>query len=269
MIQDNRIINVFAWSGAGTLPFPPTITIEPLVDPNYDVIGNYHIDGLSYYPSEMMNFEIDTNLTDENTTFKIPTIETGTYENITIDWGDGTIDSNINNWNDSKLLHTYENSGIYRIQIYIRVFNGLSFNLSNDKLKLINIEQFGAVDLGSTGDSFQGCSNLVSIDNGFLNTTNATNFINLFTDCASLKVFNNIGDWDISSLLNADEMFKNVDLSVQSYDALLSGWGSQTPQNNIIFDAGLSKYSTDDAEIKRNNLINNYGWTIKDGGKVT
>jgi hypothetical protein len=91
----------------------------------------------------------------------------------------------------------------------------------------------------------------------------------MFSNCLSLKTFDSIGKWDITTMLNANEMFINVELSVDTYDALLTGWGNQIPQNNIIFDGGLSKYSTIEAEIKRNNLINTYGWTITDGGKVT
>jgi hypothetical protein len=288
IIENNIIINIIKWSGSGFLPLPPIWTLEKVTDPQTQVKGNYIFDGIGYNPADIFQFEIDTTLTSSfiendktsNTTldpenlviaenqFKIPTLETGTYSNIVIDWGDGTIDTGINKWNDPKLVHTYKTAGVYTIKIFLGVFNGFSFNLSNDTLKLINIEQFGAVQLGSTGDSFQGCSNLISINNGYLDTIKTTNFTNMFSDCLSLKVFNNIGEWDIKELSNADKMFKNVDLSVESYNALLTGWGSQNPQNNIIFDAGLSKYSSIDAELKRTNLINNYNWTITDGGKI-
>jgi len=288
MIQDNKIINIFVWNGQGFLPFPPTINVQEVTDPQTQTIGNYIFDGIGYSPSDILQLEIDTNLTspsienDEtvnptpdpdnlataNNQFKIPTLESGNYSNIVIDWGDGVIDTSINEWNDPRLVHTYETAGAYTIKIFLGVFDGFSFGFGGDKDKIININQLGAVNLGLSGDSFQACTHLINVS-GILNTTNTSNFNNMFSNCLSLKTFDSIGNWDISTMLNANEMFKNVDLSVDTYDALLTGWGNQTPQNDIIFDGGLSKYSTIEAELKRNNLINNFGWTITDGGKVT
>lgn len=288
IIENNIIINMIKWSGSGFFPLPPTWTLQEVTDTQTQTKNNYIFDGIGYNPSDILQLEIDTNLTtpsienDEtvnptpdpenlataNNQFKIPTLESGTYSNIVIDWGDGVIDTGINEWNDPRLIHTYETAGAYTIKIFLGVFDGFSFSFGGDKDKIININQLGAVNLGLSGDSFQACTHLINVS-GILNTTNTTNFNNMFSNCLNLKTFDSIGNWDISTMLNANEMFKNVDLSVDTYDALLTGWGNQTPQNGIIFDGGLSKYSTIEAELKRNNLINNFGWTISDGGKVT
>src|SRR5690606_32137868 len=50
-----------------------------------------------------------------------------------------------------------------------------------------------------------------------------------------------------------------------NYDALLNGWGSQTLKNNVNFHAGNSTYCA--GETARDNMINNFGWNITDGGR--
>jgi hypothetical protein len=54
-------------------------------------------------------------------------------------------------------------------------------------------------------------------------------------------------------------------LSTSNYDNTLIGWSSLNLKSNVNFNAGNSTYSS--ASISaRNKLINDYGWTIIDGG---
>ena len=61
-----------------------------------------------------------------------------------------------------------------------------------------------------------------------------------------------------------DEMFYGTTLSTDNYDALLNGWSTLTLQPNVTFSGGNSHYCH--AETARQNIINNFGWTITDGG---
>ncbi|WP_422106263.1 BspA family leucine-rich repeat surface protein [Winogradskyella sp.] len=79
----------------------------------------------------------------------------------------------------------------------------------------------------------------------------------------------NIGSWDTTSVLDMDYMFKEAALSTANYDALLLGWSTLDPGEVYIvqhrdFDAGNSQYCS--GEAARQNLIDNYDWTIIDGG---
>ena len=74
-----------------------------------------------------------------------------------------------------------------------------------------------------------------------------------------------LGGFDVTSLLSAKEMLKGVTLSTANYDALLAGWATQTVQQNVVFDGGNSQYSST-GETNRDILINTYNWTITDGG---
>ncbi|WP_299557240.1 BspA family leucine-rich repeat surface protein [Seonamhaeicola sp.] len=75
----------------------------------------------------------------------------------------------------------------------------------------------------------------------------------------------NLGDWDVSQVNNMNKMFNNVTLSTENYDGLLLGWTTQLLQGNVSFSAGNSQYCL--GETARQNMINNFGWTISDGGK--
>ncbi|MCK5853800.1 MAG: hypothetical protein KAG56_01175, partial [Sulfurovaceae bacterium] len=57
-------------------------------------------------------------------------------------------------------------------------------------------------------------------------------------------------------------------LSTQNYDSLLIGWsGLGSLQPNVTLDVYQIKYSTT-GETERQSIIDTYGWTINDGGKI-
>ncbi|UJH66977.1 BspA family leucine-rich repeat surface protein [Allomuricauda sp. SCSIO 65647] len=81
-----------------------------------------------------------------------------------------------------------------------------------------------------------------------------------------------LGNWDISSLVTAQQMFDG--LSTANYDILLNGWstldtasGETQIPSNIIFGAGNSQ-SSGAGQTARQNLIDNFNWTITDGQDV-
>jgi surface protein len=93
--------------------------------------------------------------------------------------------------------------------------------------------------------------------------------VDLVTDMRSMfsgaSVFNqDLGSWVVSSVTIMENMFDTSALSTANYDALLNGWAQQTPQQNIVFGAaGLTYCGGEDA---RQRLLDDYGWTINDGG---
>ena len=45
-VDNNKIINIFVWNGQGILPFPPSITVQEVTDPQTQTIGNYIFDAV-------------------------------------------------------------------------------------------------------------------------------------------------------------------------------------------------------------------------------
>ena len=75
----------------------------------------------------------------------------------------------------------------------------------------------------------------------------------------------NLGDWNISNVTTMREMFKGVTLSTENYDKILIGWSKLELQKNVVFDGGDSQYSSN-AKEARDRLMNDFNWTITDGG---
>lgn len=77
----------------------------------------------------------------------------------------------------------------------------------------------------------------------------------------------NLESWNVGNVVNMERMFKDAGLSLTNYDKTLIGW-SDLPslQNNVVFDAGSSQYC--DSENARQSIMDIYGWTISDNGKL-
>jgi hypothetical protein len=60
------------------------------------------------------------------------------------------------------------------------------------------------------------------------------------------------------------DMLENSGLSTTNYDALLNGWSQQTVQQNVTLGAAGLTYC--DGEDARQDLIDDYGWTITNSG---
>jgi len=222
---------------------------------------------------------------------RLPLVSSGTYYFL-VKWGDGSQDS-ITSWDQAEVTHTYASEGIYTINITGTII-GWQFNYGGDRLKIIEIKQWGCLRLGNGGSYFYGCLNLKLTATDSLNLQGTTTLYQAFRDCVSLgsagnmngwntssvtdmrymfcgaNTFNQpIGNWDVSSVVDMSSMFSGVTLSTPNYDDLLIGWSKLTLQFGVNFHADNSKYSPGTAENARNYIINTFGWTIIDGGLAT
>ena len=87
----------------------------------------------------------------------------------------------------------------------------------------------------------------------------------MFAGAASFN--GDICGWNVSSVTNMSNMFVGTTLSVNNYDALLTNWSLLDLKRNVKFNAGNSKYASADAITARQQIIENYGWSITDGGQ--
>lgn len=228
--------------------------------------------------------------------------------NGTIFWGDGTKTDLVpaDASDSSKFTHTYASSGIYTVKISGDFGDCFGFNNSGDKDKIIEIIQWGTNPFLKTNTNarvFYGCSNLIcdNIKDVYLGQIN----IGMFRDCGSLVRVNNINDWpgalttSIGGSFGLEHFFRNCDNAIIEikdwrlgavkkitglrnflngngkiptayYDDLLVTIDNDPATlNGKTFDVGASKYTIGSAgETARNNLINNKGWTINDGGGI-
>jgi surface protein len=100
-------------------------------------------------------------------------------------------------------------------------------------------------------------------------TSSVTDMSFMFSFCDDdyniITPFNqDISSWNVSSVTTMNKMFCNSGLSTSNYDKILTGWGSQTVQENVELDATPTKYSI--YGINGRNALESNGWTITDGG---
>jgi hypothetical protein len=96
----------------------------------------------------------------------------------------------------------------------------------------------------------------------------------MFQDAVNFK--QGIFNWKPYACTNMTDMFLRVDMNnpnsvtnQDNYNDILNAWSDdQNFQNNVIFNAGSSKYSGAQATTGRSVLTTSKGWTITDGGGV-
>ncbi len=134
--------------------------------------------------------------------------------------------------------------------------NAYRFNQPIDNWNVGNVQRFDGMFFGAT---------IFNQDIGSWDVSSATTMQSMFDNADSFD--QNLGSWDVSNLANMTNMFLGTALSVENYDALLMGWSSlPSLQNGVPFDGGDSQYC--DAEAARQKLIDDFGWTITDGGQA-
>ncbi len=101
-------------------------------------------------------------------------------------------------------------------------------------------------------------------DIGNWNVSNVSNMSIMFDQNFSFN--QNLGNWNVSALESIEGMFSETSLSIENYDALLNGWSVQQLQSGVTFDAGNSQFCL--GKEARQKLIDDFGWTITDGGKT-
>lgn len=119
----------------------------------------------------------------------------------------------------------------------------------------------------SSVTNMDGMFSIASLFNKDINSWNVSNVTQMSRMFSSATVFNqNLKTWDTSKVITMDEMFKHVTLSTSNYNSLLNGWSRLNLQKQIVFDGGNSKYNSS-ASSAREKMVNDFGWTISDGGQ--
>ena len=212
------------------------------------------------------NTSLTSSGSSSDTQVQLPLTSSGTY-NFSVYWGDGS-NNTITTWNDPAVTHTYSTSGVYNITIAGTLI-GWSFQNTGDRLKLMEIAQWGDLRLGNSGFYFYGSSNLRLTANDTLDLTGTTSLSSAFKDCWSLGSTGDMNSWDVSQVKYMESMFNQVNLSISNYDNILTGWSALNLQHGVPFDAGHSKYSSTVGEPASTYIIDTFGWSIRDGGVYT
>jgi surface protein len=101
--------------------------------------------------------------------------------------------------------------------------------------------------------------------NGDISSWDVSNVTKMTLLFYQASAFNqDISSWDVSQVTDMNYMFSDSGLSTDNYDNILIGWSQQSLQPYVIFSSeGINYCNGADARQK---LIDDYNWTITDGG---
>ena len=233
------------------------------------VIGNIEFDYIvdpvepdKYFISTWNTSKTSSGSSDASSV-QLPLDDEGIY-NFTVSWGDGTED-NITEYNQAEVTHSYSEEGTYTINIS-GIIEGWQFNNGRDRLKLIDISQWGDFKLGSTGGYFYGCTNLNISATDILNTSGTTSFINAFR-ISGVSTIPSLGSWDTSAAQDMSHMFYNSD----NFNENLTGWdvSNVTTTYRMFYSAEAFNGSMQDMNWSSNtNFIDMFNLATAFNGNV-
>jgi len=158
-----------------------------------------------------------------------------------VDWGDGSIDR-ITSSTQNEITHTYSEIGTYTVKIFGKLngfqFNG--FNSSSDRLKFIDVKQYGIFKFD--GDNFEVCGNLVGTAK---DTPLITGLSQALGGCT--KFIGDVSEWDVSrcSQFSQTFLFSNLNPNVVNWNMSnatnIGGMFYSTPFNREINHWDISK----------------------------
>lgn len=175
----------------------------------------------------------------------LPLISSGVH-NFAVDWGDGTSDE-ITSYNQPEVTHTYSVAGEYEVTIDGE-YNAFRFNNGGDRLKLLEIKNFGVSQVYDLYVSYRGCSNLTITATDIWNLSTTANIPFLcFQSCTSLTTIQGIESLDFKNINSTYGMFNSCTNFNQPLNNLnVSGITNMRLMfaNSRAFDQPLNNWNT-------------------------
>lgn len=194
--------------------------------------------------------EVDTTKAGSSSSdqFTIPT--TGTGYNYTVKTSDGQALTG----RTGNTTITFPSSGIYEVKIS-GDFPRIYFNNTGDRLKLIDIKQWGNIQCGnSLTRAFYGCENMEMSATDAPDLSNTTIISEIFRNCDKFNT--NINHWDVSNIVIADGVFYQTAI----YNQPLDQWDVSNFENitnffneALSFNQSLNSWNT--ASLKECNAV--------------
>ena len=135
--------------------------------------------------------------------------------NYTIDWGDGTIETN----QKETAKHIYAVGGIYTVKIS-ETFPHLQFLLNDagEPAKLLKVSQWGDIMWKSMQGAFTGCKNMTISAKDTPNLNQVKDMEYMFQGAAVMNA--PIGNWDVSNVEGMYQLFKDA----SSFNQNINDW---------------------------------------------
>lgn len=226
----------------------------------------------------IISVKTDNTGTSNDDQFTLPWI--GSYD---VEWGDGNTDTG----QTDTTTHTYATAGTYDVSVTPTNDCRIFFNSGGDRLKLLDVKNWGAGAWASFSGAFTGCnvmdvtatdipdlsictgSNnmfrncLIMVGNSSFENWDTSNFNSISGTFRAAKLFNqNISSWDVSGVTNMANSFFDAD----SFNQPIGSWdtGNVAGMSNM-FRSNLFTFDQSLANWDITSLINGAGMFTSSG----
>ena len=212
---------------------------------------------------------------------------------IYVDWGDGsTVDGPITAVGAAPIGHYYTVGGTTQVKIYGTSLDWFGSSGSwYGSGSVGSVDSWGGLGLTSLVGALNSSTALTSVpatlpstvtdisgmfqssgfagdDNiGLWDTTYVTTMSNAFQ--FATRFDKSLGAWKMGSVTDATGMLNYSGMSVQSYDATLNGWNSQTRAQSLTVGAAGLYYSSAGSSAHAALQVDPFGWVLDDAGPAS
>ncbi|WP_405383143.1 BspA family leucine-rich repeat surface protein [Maribacter sp. LLG6340-A2] len=153
--------------------------------------------------------------------------------NYTVNWGDGTIETNITD----TITHSYAAPGEYQIKIS-GTFPRIDFSNTDNGEMLLEVTQWGDIEWVNMQSAFANCINLDILAKDVPKLSNVSDASNMFLNCESLVGNSKFNEWNVSTLQTVEGMFEGT----ISFNQILKDWdtSSVTDMSAMFKNSGFS-----------------------------
>ncbi|UOF02901.1 BspA family leucine-rich repeat surface protein [Bdellovibrio reynosensis] len=235
-----------------------TVNISVAANTAEDALGNQApAAGPSSNGSIMNSFiaVFDTRLTEggssANTDVTFPLVNWIDYD-IDVFWGDGN-SQNVNSLGAAGrvISHTYATPGIYEVKIKGSNFPWLQFCFGNDKLKIVDVKQWGKNAFWKLEFMFAYCKNIQisAPDAPNISALQPSGLRGMFQAAENFN--SDIEHWNVSTITNFGDMFAGAEL----FNQPLNGWDVSSATTFRAMFNGASAFNQDISSWNTSNVV--------------
>jgi surface protein len=205
----------------------PSIQYNSDGETGYNILthapNNWTINAIRY---EYFTLKFNVN---SGTIINIPL--SGNNLNVTVNWGDGTT--------NNSLTHTYNYANTYSVNLRVNSGNQ-NLTLGGNQTwgipeALVEINDFGNLNLTSLQNAFTGCTNITVVPNSI--PYNITNMSYMFNNAAAFN--GSISTWNTSYVTDMDSLFKNA----LTFNKDISSWNTSNVTSMSFMFYGASAFN--------------------------
>lgn len=172
--------------------------------------------------------------------------------NFTVSWGDGSPVSTVTSWDDPDKTHTYASPGIYIVTIRGDL-DHFYFNNTGDRLKLLEVRQWGDIQWNSIDNAFLGCANMQITARDKPDLSGVASMAQTFRGASSMNA--NLNHWDVSTVTSMWAIFHGA----SSFNQPLNLWNTSLVTDMSQMFTGASSFNQDISGWNTSSAVTKYG----------